>query len=465
MKSWIENELQGCKFRDERLGKRLLKLTQQLSHGSGESIPLSCQDWASTKAAYRLFANDNISDQEIFEGHFQATKSRFAEIDGPILVLHDTSEIAYQRSDPEKIGIIKHKAKNNKNRTSCGVLMHTSLVITPEGLPLGLSAVKFWNRKKFKGTRALRGKFNLTKVAIEEKESFRWIESLRQSNQRLGDSHRLIHIGDRESDIYEFFSESQATDSNFLVRICANRRIEGEFSTIYKQMEASTPMGVHRICCRDANGFDVETELEIRFQKMVIQPPLGQKRERYPNVEVNVIFATEIGKPQGSRKKIIWKLITDLSVNSLEDAVEKLQWYALRWKIEVYFNILKSGCGVEGSKLRTAESLFKFLSIFCIISWRIFWMTMINRESQELPAKIALTEKEMLILDTLKPDRKSGSQRKNNLSDYILKIAKLGGYLARSSDPPPGNKVIWRGMAKLLDIHLGLEIGQKLVGN
>ena len=457
--------MQGCKFRDARIGKRLIKLTQQLSEGNAESIPLSCQDWASTKAAYRLFANNNINEQEICEGHYQSTRTRFAETEGPILVLHDTSEIAYYRMHPEKIGII-NKPKKDEKRTACGVLMHTSLVITPEGLPLGLSAVKFWNRKKIKGVTALRGKFNLVQqVPIEEKESYRWIESLRQSTQRLGEPHRLVHVGDRESDIFEFFYEAKMLDSNFLVRICANRKTDGDLSTLYKQMEASTSKGIYRICYRDVDGSEIETDLEVKFEKMIIQPPRGIKRDRYTDIAVNVIFATEINKPQGARKKIVWKLITDLPVSSLDDAVEKLEWYALRWKIEVYFNILKSGCGVENSKLRTAEGIFKLLSIYCIISWRIFWMTMINRESQNLPAAVALTEKEILILDTLKPDKKPNSKKQKNLSDYLLKIAMLGGYLARSSDPPPGNKVMWRGMTKLLEIHLGVEIGMKLVGN
>ncbi len=105
---------------------------------------------------------------------------------------------------------------------------------------------------------------------------------------------------------------------------------------------------------------------------------------------MTVIHAKERETPR-SRKKIEWKLITDLPVGSRQEAIEKLEWYAMRWKIEVFHKILKSGCKAEESKLRTAERLVNLISVFCILSWRVFWMTMINRSAPEAPPSIVLT--------------------------------------------------------------------------
>lgn len=116
---------------------------------------------------------------------------------------------------------------------------------------------------------------------------------------------------------------------------------------------------------------------------------------------------------------------------------------------------------MEESKLRTADGLCRLISIYSILSWRIFWMTMLNRDTKQISPKGALTANEIKILDHLKPDRNNAPR---TLSNYIIKIAKLGGYLARASDPPPGNQVIWRGMEKLVNIQIGFELG-KLVGN
>ncbi|MCK1684222.1 IS4 family transposase, partial [Bradyrhizobium sp. 147] len=132
-----------------------------------------------------------------------------------------------------------------------------------------------------------------------------------------------------------------------------------------------------------------------------------------------------------------WKLITDLPVGSRTDVIEKLEWYALRWKIEVFHKILKSGCKAEESKLRTAQRLTNLISLFCILSWRVFWMTMLNDKPKA----------------------------RKTLSHYLIKIARLGGYLARASDPPPGNTVVWRGLSRLTDIALGVTVGVEFVGN
>ena len=115
------------------------------------------------------------------------------------------------------------KGKDGRPRlhTICGILLHSSLVVTLEGLPLGISSVKFWTRKKFKGTNALRGKVNATRIPIEEKESYRWVASLRQATELLGSPKRCVHIGDRESDIYELFCAAQDAGTR---RACAPRQ-------------------------------------------------------------------------------------------------------------------------------------------------------------------------------------------------------------------------------------------------
>jgi len=126
----------------------------------------------------------------------------------------------------------------------------------------------------------------------------------------------------------------------------------------------------------------------------------------------------------------------------------------------------KSGCKAEDSKLRTAERLANLISVLCILSWRIFWMTMINRSAVSAPASLALSDIAVSLLDRLVPDSSEPSARKNaKLSTYLTKIARLGGSLARGHDPPPGNTVMWRGLSRLTDIQLGFELGTRLVGN
>jgi len=465
--AWFDRELAGSSFADERLSKRLRKLVAQIGSAMGQSIPLVCQDWANTKAAYRFFANDRVSEADILAGHFQSTRDRAVAIDGPVLVLHDTTEFSYQRENVDAIGITKainsgrDKAGRVRAHTVCGILMHSSLAVTTEGLPLGLAAIKFWTRKKFKGTAALKKKINPTRVPIEKKESIRWLQNVQQSTELLGEPGRCIHVADREGDIYELFCAAREAGTHFVIRTCVDRLAGNGDHTIADEMDEVAVKGLHRIEVRDNNGDPDEHVLEIRYRKIRVLPPIG-KQKRYPPLILTVIHAEERGTPK-NRKKIEWKLITDLPVNSRADAVEKLEWYALRWKIEVFHKILKSGCKAEESKLRTAQRLTNLVSVFCILSWRVFWLTMLNRSTPDALPDLALTETEIAVLDRLVNDKPH--TRRKMLSHYLIKIARLGGYLARANDPPPGNTVMWRGLSRLTDIALGAVVGAEIAGN
>lgn len=196
--------------------------------------------------------------------------------------------------------------------------------------------------------------------------------------------------------------------------------------------------------------------VELKYRPVRVLPPIG-KQKRYPALTLTVIQARERAAPT-DRPAIDWKLITDLPVRSHGAAVEKLRWYALRWKIETFHKILKSGCRAEESRLRTAERLVRLIAVFCILSWRVFWLTMLNRAAPGAGPGLALTKVEIALLDRLVPDQAQAPPRTKTLSSYLIKVARLGGYLARTRDPPPGNTVIWRGLSRLTDIALGAKL-------
>jgi hypothetical protein len=145
--------------------------------------------------------------------------------------------------------------------------MHSSLVVTPEGLPLGLAAIKFWSRKKFKGTNALKKKINPTRVPIEEKESIRWLQNLEQSTARISDPARCVHIGDRESDIYELFCKAQGVGTRFLLRTCVDRRAGDGSYTIAEEMAEVPCKGQHLIEVRDRRGACQRRFLNLKYAR------------------------------------------------------------------------------------------------------------------------------------------------------------------------------------------------------
>jgi hypothetical protein len=281
---WIDREAGGCEFEDVRLGRRFRNLLEQIGDAVGESIPMACQDWANAKAAYRFFSNERVNEGDILAGHFQATHDRFEATSGPILVLHDTTEFTFQRESTDRIGVTynvnsgRDKAGRIRSHTVCGILMHSSLAVTTEALPLGLAAVKFWSRKKFKGTAALKKKVNLTRIPIEQKESVRWLQNLKQATETLGDPARCVHIGDRESDIYELFCTAQAIGTHFLVRTCVDRLAGDGNHTVADDMTKAKIRGRHRIEVRESNGNSDVACLVIKYERLQLLPPVGKQK-------------------------------------------------------------------------------------------------------------------------------------------------------------------------------------------
>jgi hypothetical protein len=459
MGSWVENETAGCDLGDARLNRRLGTMLVALGERPGKSLPTAFQDWANTKAAYRFFANENVSEDKILAGHFAASALRVQATDGPILVLQDTTEFSFKRAEPEKIGFTKtscgHRTKEGRHHqhTICGMLMHVSLAVTPEGLPLGLTAAKFWSRDKFKGTAALKRKVNPTRVPIEQKESMRWLDNMRLSTKLIGAPERCIHIGDRESDIYELFCLARELRTNFLVRSCVDRLAEDGETTIAQVMAGIEPGGTHLVRFRDAAGQPQEARLSVKFASMTVLPPIG-KQKSYERQRLQIIHAEEIDPPT-HRDPLLWKLITTLEVTSLAEAVHKLECYARRWSIETFFKTLKTGCRIEAIRLTTADRLANCIALACVTAGRIFWMTMLRRaEPAGAPAAV-LTDTELALLDRTSPAPRPEQPR--DLNFYLTAVARLGGYLARRHDAPPGTTVLWRGFSRLADLVIGFE--------
>ena len=453
--------------------ERLRLLLQRMGDAIGQPLPFACQDWAGTKAAYRFFSNERFGEDAILSGHFAATAARVAAMDGPILVVQDTTEFVYKWAKPDTFGAIgraptgRDRSGKLRMHTQCGLLMHSSLVMTPDGLPLGLASVKLWTRSKFKGTNALKRHVNPTRVPIEEKESMRWLAGLEAATGLLGFPDRLVHVGERENDIFEFFCTARTFGTHFLVRTCVDRLALDGKRTVSAVMAGVPPAGIHKVEVTGEDGTTSIAELELRFARVRVLPPIG-KQKRYPALDLTILRARETHEPVG-RARLEWKLATDLAVVSTDEAIEALRWYACRWKIELFHKVLKSGCRAESARLQTAERLSKLIAVFCIVAWRVFWTTMMARKAPKAPPELALTKTEIGLLDRAVPNKNlpaglSTTAPVRTLSAYLVKVARLGGYLARTRDPPPGNLVMWRGWSRLADLMLGAELAKRRCG-
>lgn len=456
--SWIQEEFSSHAFNDDRLHKRLLKITKSFIDSPSLSINQACSEWAAIKGAYRFFDNDSVSSELILEPHYRTTYERSLP-DDRVLIIQDSSKINYD-SHVATEGLSSYSA-NEKFETH-GLITHTAIAVNTDGVPLGVIDQQTWARDIKEDINEL-GAYKSFKRPIEEKESFRWIETLKNFKKRMPDKDIVI-VGDRENDIFEFFQEALIEDVRFVVRSCYSRIVEdtsGLLQSMDKKLKSLSEMG--RICLSIPAKQGVKARsaiLELRFTEVLLlsrpRGITGPKSKTRTDVPVYVVELLEKNPPKGI-KALHWRILTNLEVKNDKEALEIVHYYKQRWQIETFFKILKSTCKIEDCRLGHADKLIKFIALKSIVAWRIYWATMLRRESPELPADCVITTAEWKSAwVTLNYKKIKEKKIPNKIPDEVPSldtvikwIAQLGGWIGRKGDGEPGVMSIAKGWQRI----------------
>jgi hypothetical protein len=456
----ISAEADGCDLGDQRLNQRYHLLLERLGADPQLSIPGACRGKAEVEAAYRFFDHPRVTPVRLLAPHIAATKRRMAA-EKVVVVAQDTTEIDLTR--PERV-VGGPLADDHR----CGFFSHPLLAMTSAGVPLGLLADRTWSRDP--ATVGL-SKVRRKQQPLEDKESVRWIEGYRQCCEAACalPGVTVICVSDSEGDLYEAFVEAQVQNhaAKFIVRACKVRRLAGEEQQFLHESVASTPLLGTRVLSvskRYAPPSEVrkrrkarrERDAVLTIQAATVTPRAPWRVEgKLPSVPVTVVLASEANPPPGE-EPIEWLLVTDLPTTTLAEAERVLDLYTRRWLIEVYFRVLKSGCGVEKLQLETAARMLNALTVYKIVAWRVLMLTMLGRSCPELPCDAALEEAEWKAVYAVLV-RKKLPKKPPNLGTMVLLIARLGGHLGRKGDQPPGPKAMWIGLQKARTPALGWE--------
>lgn len=443
---WVEEEFGTVDFYDNRLQERLYIITRDFFSQPGTLIPQACNgSIARAKASYRFFSNKLVNMDMLLKPHIESTAERIKE-HRVVLAVQDTTSLNYTAHfNTEGLGPIG-TAKDK----SVGLILHDTLAFTVDGTPLGLLDVQCWARDpNDKGKKYLRHD-----LPIEEKESIKWLNSYRAVLvvQKLCPDTTLVSVGDREADIYELFYEATKDKESpeMLVRAerTRNRKVDDEY--LWDKMFSEPVSGYQEVYIPGKGSRKARTaKLEIRFSQVTLKPPKGKK---LPPIELWAVYAREIEYPPDLKDPLEWMLLTTIKVSTFEDATEKLEWYTRRWGIEVYHRTLKSGCRIEDRRLNNADRIESCLAIDMVIAWRIFLLTMMGRETPEVPCDIFLKEEEWKVLYTYVNKTTELPENPPTLQEAVRMIASLGGFLGRKSDKEPGTTTLWRGLQRLDDM-------------
>lgn len=441
---WLSYELQDVALGDKRLDWRFRDSAAKLAARPSGSINQACDDWADTKATYRLFDNEKTTAEKIQLPHRKRTQERILG-HKLILNLQDTSYLNYSHH-PSKTGV---GPIGTTQQRLTGLVMHTGLATTVTGLPLGILSQTFWARDK---TAKQMTPDERRKVPIEEKESNKWLMALSQALEYLPEGTQMVTVGDSEADIFELFDRARTLHTDLLIRAGQDRCVcEPEIGHLWAVLDKVPCAGYRKVQVPKRNHEPARQAIvSVRYSPITLKAP-QHLRKRMANLDLYAVLVQEENPPEGVTA-LCWLLLTTVPVLCWADALERIEWYCQRWQIEIYHKVLKSGCQVEKSQLATADRLFPLLALFSIIAWRLFWMTYIARHAPDAPCTTVLAEHEWRALYTFTHKSSPPPAQVPTVREAILWIAKLGGFLARRSDGPPGVTVVWRGWQRLSDI-------------
>jgi len=443
-RQWAEAEMRGVDLGDKRLNWRVVEILTYLAAQPMASIPQASLDWAATKATYRLLDNAKVSNEKIYAPHYARTRARLAGHQF-VLAVQDTTLLDFSRH-PQTEGLGAIGTTKQKSR---GMVMHSALMLTPEGLSLGLGSQVIWVRDEEiqSLTREER-----RKQPIAEKESYKWLQALTQVMTIVPAGTQVVHVGDSESDVYELFLHAQAAKSDLLLRAAQDRKVAApEVGLLWKTMNHLPVQGRRTLSLPKRNQQAARTaELTIRFAPLTLNPPV-REGVKLPPFSLYAILVQE-ETPPPDVKPVEWLLLTTVAVETVGDAQERIDWYCQRWQIEIYHKTLKSGCRIEASQLETAQRLMRLVALYSLVAWRLLWLTHMARHEPEAPCTQVLAEHEWRALYAHFKRSSTPPARPPTLAEALLWIARLGGFLARRGDGSPGVTVIWRGWQRLNDI-------------
>jgi hypothetical protein len=460
--SWATEEFSKVRLKDKRLNQRCQKVAEALEQQSTEPINQACEDWADTKAAYRFFDNPKVTPDQILSPHYQRTVKRMKSYP-LVLAVQDTSFLNYtHHPQTEGLGEIGTKAQNQR-----GFGMHSTLAVTPEGLPLGLLTQQFFQRPIGAASRTASEN---QKLPIEEKESYRWIEAFEQVIALTPEEVQVVTVCDREADIYEMFVAAKEEEAGLLVRANTDRRLDEEAKYLWAKVESQSEAGTFTV---DIVGNDKrkarQATVSVRFCTVKLRPTWRPQKKKLPPVTLTAVLVREDDPPADIKEPIEWMLLTNTTVKNFRQATQVIAWYCCRWQIEVFHKVIKSGCRVEDCRLQTAGRLQNYIALMSVVAWRLQWLTYINRTNPQASCTAVLTTIEWQAL--YMRIHKTSVLPNSPPSTYqaIRWIAQLGGFLGRKSDGEPGIVAVWRGWQRLQDFaatwKLIVNERTQLVGN
>jgi Transposase DNA-binding/Transposase DDE domain len=449
-KCWAEQTFGTSKLKDARRTRRAVQVAEQMAAHASASLPAQMQGWKEVLALYRLLDEEDVSFEALMQPHWQQTREEICR-HPVVLLVQDTTEIdlshRHQVSGLGQVG-------NERGR---GFYLQTMLAVLPQSRAvLGCAAQEpFVRIPAPKSERRSQRRFR------QDRETDVWMRLVHKIGSFPAETC-IVHVGDRGADMFDFFHACQATHSHFLVRAAQNRRTQGEEEEIgylLDQARAWPSQQSRSFPVPASHGRQARTtQLQLSFGSMTLLPPRNEPRANKQPFSLWVIRLWEEETPPGE-EPLEWILLTSLPTMTLEEAWERAGWYSHRWVVEDYHQCLKTGCRLEQRQLQTVERFFRLLGLLSPVAIRLLQLRDVARNA---PDRLASEVVEADLL-TVVAAQASLDPAIMTAEVFWREVARLGGYLARRHDGPPGWKTLWAGWLRVQTLLEGFHLASHLL--
>jgi hypothetical protein len=391
--SWVAQEFAGAPLGDARLSRRLVASVARLAEQPGREFCAVAQgDVAALRGYYRLIDKPEASAvtmASILAPHQARTRQRMAH-EAHVLCVADGTTLNYHGlAECEGLG---STGTNQTGERSRGIQMHSTLAINARGVPLGIVDVccRAPDPEAAPST---------PQTPIEEKKSFDWVRGLRRCRalaEQLPET-RITCVMDSEADFFELFDSHRDNPSvDLLIRAKYNRQTSTQVRLFDRLRESPVRGTVQlRVTRQSARAKRSKQKarprraarmatLELHYERVEFLAPAHLKGKA--PLCLWVVLAREKNPPP-EVQRLEWCVLTSRAITELAEAEQCMADYALRWRIEDWRRVLKTGCRVQDLAHESVERLERSIAIKLVIGWRIMVMTLLGREARSCPPR------------------------------------------------------------------------------
>jgi hypothetical protein len=450
---WAAQVAAATLLPDARLNTRLQQLLVHFDNKPLDAIPQAMNDAHQAKATYRFLANERFDANDLLTG-LKTVTTQMLRGQSVVYVAHDTTTFSYSSlKRTTGLGYI------SDSQTARGILCHSSLALLGNGVALGLLHQHYWVRDELPVPRP-------QQRPLEDKESVKWLQGVEATEAALAklpeaERPRIIHLMDREGDIYEVLDKIVSLGHGAIIRRYQARKVEEQPGDADEAIRHAPLVARLTLKLKASHGCKARTAVvELRSRRLTLRPP-GRRRHRSPGSPWTMVEVREVEVPAGVEEPIHWLLWTTEPARTKKQIVRVIAGYTLRWRVEDLHLTWKQGCRVEQLQLETCARLQKALVLYAGVAVRILRLRDLARREPLASCLEVLTEEEWQVLYVhATGESVSPSTAVPTVLEVTKWLGRLGGHLGRKGDGLPGVRTLWRGWRDLSLLVAGYRAGR-----